>query len=116
MDLKKIYEMQRQFAKEREWEKFHTPKNLTMALSVEASELGEIFQWLTESESQSIMADATKAKKVRDEVADVLFYLLRFSDRLGIDVEAAFWEKMEQNRAKYPVEKSKGTATKYDAL
>ena len=116
MDLKKIYEMQRQFAKEREWEKFHTPKNLTMALSVEASELCEIFQWLTESESQAIMGDAAQAKKVRDEVSDVLFYLLRFSDRLGIDVEAAFWEKMEQNRAKYPVEKSKGTAAKYDTL
>lgn len=116
MDLKKIYELQRQFVKEREWEKFHTPKNLSMALSVEASELAEIFQWLTETESQTVMQDAGKAKQVRDEVADVLFYLLRLSDRLGIDVEAAFFEKMEQNRAKYPIEKSKGTAAKYDTL
>lgn len=116
LNLTKIYELQRQFSKDREWDKFHTPKNLVSALSVEASELLEVFQWLTEAESNDVMKDATLAKNVRDEIADVLYYLLRLSDRLGVDVEKAFFEKMEQNKAKYPVEKSKGSAAKYDTL
>ncbi len=116
LNLTKIYELQRQFSKERDWDQFHTPKNLAMALSVEASELAEIFQWLTEAQSNAIMSDGKQAKKIRDEVSDVLYYLLRLSDRLGIDVETAFFEKMEQNKAKYPVEKARGSMAKYDSL
>ncbi len=116
LSLTKVFEAQRAFSKERDWDQFHTPKNLAMALSVEASELCEIFQWLTERESNSVMSNPKSAKQVRDELADILYYLLRISDTLGIDVEKAFWEKMEQNRKKYPVEKAKGRVTKYDAL
>ncbi len=116
LDLGRIYEMQRQFTKERDWDQFHTPKNLAMALSVEASELSEIFQWLDEKQSKAVGSDPKTLKKVKDELADVLFYLCRMSDGLGIDLEAAFWEKMEQNAAKYPVDKSKGRTTKYDEL
>ncbi len=116
MDLKRIFEKQREFTKARDWDQFHTPKNLAMALSVEASELVEIFQWLDEKQATAVGSDPKLRKKVQDELADVLFYLCRLTDNLGIDLEAAFWEKMEQNAAKYPVEKSKGRTAKYDEL
>jgi len=116
MDLERILEAQRAFVKERDWDKFHTPKNLAMALGVEAAELAEIFQWLDEAQSQAVGRDPKSAKKVKDELADVFFYLCRIADKLDIDLEATFWEKMEQNAAKYPVEKSKGRAVKYTDL
>ena len=116
LSLTKIFEAQRTFSKERDWDQFHTPKNLVMALSVEASELCEIFQWLNEKESEAIMTDPKSAKKVRDELSDILYYLLRLSDTLSIDLEKAFWEKMEQNRKKYPVEKARGRSDKYTEL
>lgn len=104
------------FATARDWNGFHTPKNLSMALSVESSELMEIFQWLTEEQSRSIMEDPTNAKNVRDEVADILVYLIRLTDILGIQLEHAVKEKMIDNDAKYPIETSKGLATKYHQL
>lgn len=101
---------------ERDWEKFHTPKNLAIAAAIEASELVEVFQWLTDEESKAVSEDAKKMECISDELADVLFYLLRIADKLNIDVEAAILNKMEKSKAKYPVEKSKGRATKYDEL
>ena len=106
----------RDFAVERDWEQFHTPKNLVMALAGEVGELTEIFQWLTPDESADVMVEAASAGKVREEMADVLAYLLRLSDVLGVDLEAALAEKIVKNAVKYPVETAQGVATKYTDL
>lgn len=103
----------REFAQERDWEQFHTPKNLAMALSVEASELVEIFQWMTPDEAAAVMS-GEKAQDVRDEVADILTYLLRFADVLDIDLEAALSEKSADNARRYSVESAKGASAKAD--
>ncbi len=110
-DLEAIKIRARQFAEARDWEQFHSPKNLVMALSVEAAELVEIFQWLTEQQSQQL-ADETLARVV-DEIADVQVYLVRLADRLQVDIAAAVAQKMEKNEAKYPVELVRGSARKY---
>lgn len=99
------------FAQERDWEQFHSPKNLSMALVVEAAELVEHFQWLTEAQSLEFAPD--KLRKIREEVADVLIYLTRLSDRLGIDPLSAAYDKVEANRAKYPAGRVRGKAKKY---
>ncbi|MEU5897060.1 nucleotide pyrophosphohydrolase [Streptomyces venezuelae] len=91
------------FATARDWEQYHTPKNLAAALSVEASELVEIFQWLTPEESARVMRDPDTAPRVRDEVADVLAYLLQFCEVLGIDALAALAAKIERNESRFPV-------------
>ncbi|MBM9618735.1 nucleotide pyrophosphohydrolase [Streptomyces zhihengii] len=90
------------FAAVRGWEPYHTPKNLAAALSVEAAELVEIFQWLTPEESAAVMADAGTAHRVRDEAADVLAYLLQFCEVLGVDVLAALRDKIERNEQRFP--------------
>ncbi len=100
-----------QFAKERDWEQFHSPKNLAMALIVEAGELVEPLQWLSEEESLALSEAQQQA--VGEEAADVLLYLLRFCDRLGIDLEQAAWAKIEKNAAKYPADKVRGSSRKY---
>ena len=112
MDLEKIKKIIREFASERNWDKYHTPKNLSMALSVEASELVEIFQWLTQEESKNI--DSKDIQSVKDEVADILIYLIRIADKLDIDLEEAILEKIKKNADKYPVELSKDNAVKYN--
>ena len=106
----------RDFAAERDWEQFHTPKNLVMALAGEVGELTEIFQWLTPDESSDVMVEPATAGRVREEMADVLAYLLRLSDVLGVDLEAALAEKIVKNAGKYPVEASRSLATKYTDL
>jgi NTP pyrophosphatase (non-canonical NTP hydrolase) len=116
LDLEKMVEFQRRFVKEREWEKFHTPKNLAMALAGESGELLELFQWLTESESHAIMEDPRKAEAVRHEISDILFYLLRLTDLLGVDLEAAFWEKQRLNESRYPADRVRGSARKYTEI
>jgi NTP pyrophosphatase (non-canonical NTP hydrolase) len=102
----------RAFAAERDWEQFHSPKNLAMALAVEAAELLEQFQWLSEDESAA-PGDARRAR-IEDELADVLIYLVRLADRLGIDLEAAVGSKLALNRSRYPAERVRGSASKYD--
>ncbi len=105
------------FAKERDWEKFHTPKNLASALSVEASELLELFQWLTAEESLQLAlpnGDAELRKNIEREMADVLVYLMRLSTVLKIDLSKALNDKMAENAKKYPADKVKGQAKKYD--
>ncbi|HEX6931914.1 MAG TPA: nucleotide pyrophosphohydrolase [Streptosporangiaceae bacterium] len=102
-----IADLQRQlrdFAAERDWEQFQTPKNLVMALVGEVGELTELFQWLTPEESAQVMADKDSATRVRDEMADVLAYLLRLADELGVDIEQALTAKMVKNAAKYPLD------------
>jgi NTP pyrophosphatase (non-canonical NTP hydrolase) len=102
----------RRFAAERDWEQFHSPKNLTMALSVEVAELMEHFQWLTQEQSGSLPPERLVA--VREEVADVLIYLVRLADRLDIDLLAAAEEKIERNAEKYPAAASRGRADRPD--
>ena len=104
----------RAFVAERDWDQFHTPKNLAMALVAEAGELVEHFQWLTPEQSSELSAE-TRAE-VELEIADVLLFLLRLCDKLDVDPVAAADKKLELNRQKYPVEKAKGRATKYDKL
>lgn len=96
----------RAFANERDWDKFHTPKNLAAAMSVEASEVLEHFQWLTEKESAAL--DAQKKEEVALELADVFLYLVRLSDRLGVDLMQAAQRKMAINAKNYPAELTKG--------
>jgi dCTP diphosphatase len=102
----------REFAAARAWDRYHTPKNLAMALSVEAAELVEPFQWLTAEESGSL--DPDKLEAVRQEIADVLIYLTRLADVLEIDPLQAAADKLELNARRYPVEKAHGNALKYD--
>lgn len=114
MKNREIAEIQTQlkaFAKERNWEQFHSPKNLAMALSVEVSELLEHFQWLTEE--QSYIKDTNTQQEISEEIADVFLYLLQLSDKLHIDIIQAAQEKLNKNALKYPVELSKGKSTKY---
>jgi len=102
------------FAVERDWPQFHTPKNLVMALAGEVGELTEHFQWLTPEQSERLSAETLA--EVELEIADVLLFLVRLADRLGVDPVAAAGRKLELNARKYPVEKSRGIATKYDKL
>ncbi|MDX2706446.1 nucleotide pyrophosphohydrolase [Streptomyces sp. PA03-6a] len=91
------------FAAARRWEPYHTPKNLAVALSVEASELLEIFQWLTPEQAARVMEDPDSAHRVRDEVADVLAYLLQFCEVLGVDVLEALSAKIDRNELRFPL-------------
>lgn len=116
MDLEKLQTELRAFAKERDWEPFHTPKNLVMALAGEVGELTEIFQWLTPAQSAAVMTNSTSAQQVRDELADVFVYCVRLADVLGIDLAVAVDDKIKQNAAKYPVHLAKGNALKYSDL
>lgn len=104
----------RAFAAARDWGQFHSPKNLAMALSVEAAELVEIFQWVTEADSRKL--DATAKAAASEEIADVLLYLILLADGLGIDPLAAAERKMIANAQKYPVDKARGTSKKYTEL
>ncbi len=101
-----------QFARDRAWEPFHSPKNLASALSVEAAELLEHFQWLTEDQSRSLPPE--KLEAVGTEVADVLLYLIQLAGKLGIDPIAAAQAKLKLNAIKYPVDVSHGSSTKYN--
>lgn len=113
-ELEKLRDQLRTFAAERDWDQFHSPKNLAAALAVEAAELLEKFQWLTEAQSQQLTPKALE--DVQSEVADVLLYLIRLSDKLDIDLIAAANAKIVLNATKYPVDKAYGTSKKYTEL
>lgn len=104
------------FARERDWEQFHAPKNLSMALAAEAGELMEHFLWASAEESRETVNDPVKRQKIEEELSDVIIYALEFANMTGIDVAAAIERKMAANAAKYPVEKAKGRSVKYDEL
>lgn len=104
------------FSSERDWDKFHTPKNLAAALSVEAAELLEIFQWLTDEEAVNSPSNPDIKQRAEEELADIFIYLTRFADKMGIDIFAAATAKLKLSALKYPVEKSKGSAKKYNEL
>jgi dCTP diphosphatase len=114
MDIEEIRQKLAAFARERDWDQFHSPKNLVMGLAAEAAELLEIFQWLTEDQSKDIVKDGKEMTLVREEVADVFIYLVRLADKLGIDIEEEVNRKIEINKKKYPVELSRGNARKYN--
>ncbi|WP_413525263.1 nucleotide pyrophosphohydrolase [Photobacterium phosphoreum] len=113
-DIKQLQQTLTEFAQQRDWEQFHTPKNLAMALSGEVGELLEIFQWLTPEQSQQLSPE--KKQHASEEIADVMMYLLRLADKCDIDVKQACQEKIQQNAAKYPISKCYGSAKKYNEL
>ena len=114
-DLNEISKYLSNFAKERDWEQYHTPKNLACALSVEASELLEIFQWKSiEQEKELLLKDNTERKKVEDEISDIVTYAIRLCDVLDIDLETVMKRKFKENENKYPADQVKGSARKYD--
>lgn len=112
--IEQLRDALRRFSLERDWDQFHSPKNLAMALIVEAGELLEHFQWMSERES----AELTPAKlsEVRAEIADVFIYLVRLADRLGIDLLAAAATKIDQNARRYPADEFRGSSRKYSEL
>jgi NTP pyrophosphatase (non-canonical NTP hydrolase) len=109
--LDELTQQVRRFAAERDWDQFHTPKNLAMALVAEAGELAAEFQWLTAA--QSAAPSPEQLARIRAESADVLIYLVRLAERLGFDLLAAANAKLQENERRYPVEKSRGSAKKY---
>jgi dCTP diphosphatase len=104
----------REFAAERDWDQFHTPKNLAIALSVEAAELLEHFQWIGDNDPEQFTP--RKLDEISLEAADVLLYLVRLADKLNIDLVQAAMRKFAQNAEKYPIDKARGTNTKYTEL
>ena len=110
-DLNTLKHLLRDFADTRDWNQFHSPKNLSMALSVEVAEITEHFQWLTQEQSKTLPKN--KLDEVATELADTLLYLVRLADKLEIDLMAAALSKIELNNQKYPVHKSRGNAKKY---
>ncbi len=116
MNVDELQQLIRRFVADRQWQRFHTPKNLVMALSGEVGELIEHFQWLEPAASQAVMSDASTAEAIRDELADVLVYVLRLADVLDVDLEQAVHDKMAKNAAKYPADRVRGRAIKYSKL
>jgi NTP pyrophosphatase (non-canonical NTP hydrolase) len=112
--LKDLAQQLRQFAKARDWQQFHSPKNLASALIVEAGELLEHFQWMTDEQSRDLPPE--KRDAVAAEAADVLLYLIQLTSVLGIDPVAAAQVKLKLNELKYPVERARGSSKKYDEL
>ena len=104
------------FSRERDWEQFHSPKNLSMAIAAEAAELMEPLLWVTPEESRGVVVRPEKRAAVQDELADIVIYCLEFANQTGIDLAAAIAGKMARNAEKYPVEKARGRAEKYDEL
>jgi dCTP diphosphatase len=112
MDVTAIQAKLRVFARDRDWERYHTPKNLSMALAGEAAELLEIFQWMTPEESVAVKNVSYQKSAVEEEIADILNYSLRLADLLDIDIERAVWDKMEKNAEKYLPQGSKTPRSK----
>lgn len=110
-DLEVLTDTLRRFAAERDWDKFHSPKNLSMALVVEAAELVELFQWLTEKQSSQLPPD--KLSEVEREMADIFIYLIRLADKLDVNLVKAAEQKIKDNEKKYPVEFAWGSSKKY---
>lgn len=112
--LQELRDSLRQFAAERDWDQFHSPKNLAIALNVEAAELLEHFQWLPDTQTSALPPE--KSANVREELADVLLYLVRLADKLDVDLAVAAAEKIRINATKYPIHKARGSSKKYTEL
>ncbi len=114
MDEIEIQKKLKQFAKDRDWEKFHNLKNLAISISLESSELLEIFQW--QNENSAFWKNKKIIRMIEDEIADVMLYLLRFSDIAKIDIQKICEQKIKKNKKKYPIKFAKGISTKYNKL
>jgi len=114
MNLPDIQQKLRKFAEDRNWDQFHSPKNLSMALAAETAELLEIFQWLTEEQSKDIVNSEKEIAQAKEEIADVFIYLIRLADKLNIDIEKEVLAKIALNEKKYPINLSKNNAVKYN--
>lgn len=112
IDVFKLEQALAEFSRERDWDQFHTPKNLMMAMTGEVGELNEIFQWMTDSEAREAGRSPATAEHVGEELADVLLYLVRLSSVLGVNLNDAVVDKLAKNALKYPVEKVKGSSQK----
>ena len=115
LDLKTIKEKLRKFSQDRDWDQYHSPKNLAMAMSVEVAELLEIFQWSNDGGMEKIEDKETK-KQIEEEIADIFNYLVKFVDLMDLDLEVLSLEKIKKNDMKYPVNKFKGKSDKYNKL
>ena len=115
LDLKTIQEKLRKFSQDRDWDQFHSPKNLAMAMSVEVAELLEIFQWSNDGGMEKIEDKETR-KQIEEEIADIFNYLVKFVDLMDLDLEELSLEKIKKNDMKYPVDKFKGKSDKYNKL
>ena len=109
-----LKEKVKEFCDERDWDQFHNAKELAIALSIEASELLEIFRWKTDKEVQELFLNEKKKEDIQDEMADILYFLVRIAQMYDIDLSEALDKKMEKNELKYPVEKAKGSSKKYN--
>jgi NTP pyrophosphatase (non-canonical NTP hydrolase) len=116
IDVVKLAASLQRFADDRDWQQFHSPKNLILALTGEVGELCEIFQWMSDADSLSAATNPEIGQAVKDELADVLMYLVRLSSVLGIDLNEAVTQKLASNGQKYPVDKARSTSKKYDRL
>ena len=114
IDNQKLAMTLRSFAAERDWDQFHTPKNLATSISVEAGELLELFQWSRGQRNWDEVSDPSIRVKIEEELADILLYLIRFADKAGIDLEAIAERKVASNAVKYPAERFRGSDRKYD--
>ncbi|QXH73821.1 nucleotide pyrophosphohydrolase [Pseudomonas atacamensis] len=116
VDVKNLEASLQRFADDRDWQQFHSPKNLLMALTGEVGELCEIFQWMSDADSTGAAKRLETSQAVKDELADVLMYLVRLASVLGVDLNEAAKSKLALNGLKYPIEKAKSTSKKYDQL
>ena len=116
INVQKINTVVSEFIKERDWDQFHSIKNLSMALSVESSELVEIFQWLKEDESNQVSSNEKLKSKVEEEIADIFIYLMRIAIKSEINIEEVVLNKIKKNSEKYPVDKARGSSKKYTDL
>lgn len=114
MDIERIKDSLRKFSEDRNWDQFHSPKNLSMALAGEAGELLDVFQWLKEDESTIEQILPKSLEQAKEEIADIFLYLIRLADKLNIDLEQVAIDKIAKNEVKYPVELAKGNALKYN--
>jgi NTP pyrophosphatase (non-canonical NTP hydrolase) len=114
IDNQKLATLLRSFAAERDWDQFHTPKNLATSISVEAGELLELFQWSRGQKDWNEVSDGAIRRRIEDELADILLYVIRFADKAGTDLQAIAERKIASNAAKYPADQFRGSDRKYD--
>jgi dCTP diphosphatase len=112
--MKNLVDMIIKFTDERDWKKFHSPKNLAISISLEASELLEIFQWMNQDDSYNLSRE--ELNKVKDEIGDIFIYMLNIANKLNLDIIQCAYDKIEKNREKYPTHLSKGSSKKYNEL
>lgn len=116
INLEDLKELVRKFSSERDWDKFHNPKDLAIGTVTEASELLELFRFKDLSEIEILMKDKTFRERISDEISDILYFILRFADLYGFDISLSFFMKMKKNGEKYPIERAKGSNKKYNEL